>query len=110
MSTPSPRRRKTSPTPARSARLGSSFDDFLSQEGILAQATAVAEKRVLAHQLAAAMKRRHLSKSALARRMHTSRMQVDRVLDCDHPGVTLDTLARAAQAVGMRLHCELVEA
>lgn len=90
--------------------LGSSFDDFLAEEGILEEASAVAQKRVLAWQLAEAMKAHHVTKAQMAERMHTSRAALDRLLDPDNPSVTLATMDRAAAALGMRLQIELVEA
>lgn len=80
--------------------IGSSFDDFLAQEGGLDEVTAVAVKRVIALQLGQAMKEAGVTKSALARRMHTSRTVVDRVLDPSDSSLTLDTMTRAANAMG----------
>jgi DNA-binding phage protein len=88
--------------------LGSSFDSFLEQEGVLEDVTARALKRVLARQLSALMKDQGLNKTTLADRMRTSRSQLDRLLDPESGSVTLDTLVRAAHAVGRRLHLELV--
>jgi antitoxin HicB len=92
----------------KKARIGSSFDDFLKEEGIYEEVTARAIKRVIARQLDALMREQHLTKSALAKRMQTSRAQLDRLLDPDNESVTLGTLARAAQAVGRELRMELV--
>jgi antitoxin HicB len=86
--------------------IGNSFDDFLSEEGLLADAEAVAIKRVLAYQLAAMMKKQRISKSEMARRMRTSRSALDRLLDPRNASVTLQTLERAAQALGKRLRVE----
>ncbi len=88
-------------------RIGSSFDDFLREDGTHAEVTAQAIKRVLARSLDSMMKEQGLSKSALAERMHTSRSQLDRLLDPANSSVTLDTLVRAARAVGRKLHLEL---
>jgi antitoxin HicB len=88
--------------------IGSDFDEFLEEEGILTEVEIAAAKRVIAFQLQQAMERQRLSKSALADRMHTSRSAVDRLLDPDNLSVTLQTLGRAAQAFGKRLHIELV--
>ena len=87
---------------------GSSFDSFLKDEGILETVTARALKRVIARQLATLMKDQGLNKTSLADKMQTSRSQLDRLLDPDNDSVTLDTLVRAAHAVGRRLHLELV--
>jgi antitoxin HicB len=92
----------------KTGRIGSSFDDFLKQEGIYEQVTARAIKRVLVRQLDDLMKREEISKTELATRMKTSRAQLDRLLDPENESVTLGTLARAAQAVGRHLRMELV--
>lgn len=88
--------------------LGSSLDDFLAEEGQLAEAEAVASKRVLAFQIAKLMAEQHLSKAELARRMSTSRAAVDRLLDYNSASATLITLEKAAAALGRRLHIALV--
>jgi DNA-binding Xre family transcriptional regulator len=92
----------------RKAGIGSSFDDFLKEDGIYEEVTARAIKRVIARQLDALMQAEGLTKSELARRMDTSRAQLDRLLDPENESVTLGTLARAAQAVGRHLRFELV--
>jgi DNA-binding phage protein len=92
----------------KKGRIGSSFDDFLKDEGMYEEVTARAIKRVIARQLDAVMRDQGLTKAALAKRMHTSRAQLDRLLDPENDSVTLGTLARAAQAVGRQLHMELV--
>jgi len=92
----------------RKGRIGSSFDDFLKEEGIYEEVTARAIKRVIARQLDMLMRDEGLSKTELARRMQTSRAQLDRVLDPENESVTLGTLMRAAQAVGRNLRIELV--
>lgn len=89
-------------------RVGSSFDDFLKDDGIYEEVTARAIKRVLARQIGALMQAEGVTKTALAKRMQTSRAQLDRLLDPDNESVTLGTLARAAQAVGRKLRFELV--
>jgi antitoxin HicB len=88
-------------------RIGSSFASFLEEEGILEDCTAVAVKRVLARQIEREMRERGLTKSAMAKAMHTSRPALDRLLDPANPSVTLDTLQRAAAAVGRKLRLEL---
>ncbi len=87
--------------------IGSSFDDFLEEEGIKAEVEAVALKRVIAWQLAQAMEKCHLSKAAMARAMKTSRTQLDRLLDPDNDALTLHTLTSAAQALGMKVEISL---
>jgi antitoxin HicB len=95
-------------TKKRKAGIGSSFDDFLKEDGIYEEVTARAIKRVIARQLDALMQAEGLTKTELARRMDTSRAQLDRLLDPENESVTLGTLARAAQAVGRQLRFELV--
>jgi hypothetical protein len=87
--------------------IGSSFDSWLREEGIYEEASANAIKRVLSRQLEAAMKEKGLSKSEMARRMHTSRAALDRLLDPDVESVTLNTLRKAATVVGRELRLEL---
>jgi antitoxin HicB len=70
--------------------------------------TARAIKRVIARQLDALMEDEGLTKTELAKRMKTSRAQLDRLLDPNNESVTLGTLTRAAQAVGRQLRMELV--
>ena len=83
------------------------FDDFLASEGMLEEAEEVAIKRVLAWQIAEAMKTQGITKTAMAQRMKTDRRQLDRLLDPDNGSVTLSTLQRAAHAVGRTLRIEL---
>jgi antitoxin HicB len=92
----------------KKGRIGSSFDNFLKEEGIYAEVTARAIKRVIARQLGALMADQGLTKSELANRMKTSRAQLDRLLDPENESVTLGTLTRAAKAVGRQLRMKLV--
>jgi antitoxin HicB len=92
----------------KKGRIGSSFDDFLKDERIYEEVTARAIKRVIARQLGALMQDQGLTKSELAKRMQTSRAQLDRLLDPGNESVTLATLTRAAHAVGRQLRMELV--
>ena len=93
-----------------SKHVGSRLDDFLDEEGLLAESEAVAVKRVVAYQLREMMKEQGLSKTALARRMKTSRAALERLLDPENASVTLLTLERAARALGMRIKIELAAA
>ncbi|OAJ45931.1 XRE family transcriptional regulator [Pseudomonas marginalis] len=88
--------------------IGSNFDDFLNDNGLIEEVSAGALKRVIAWQLAEAMKAQKISKKALAERMHTSRTAVDRALDQNDAGMTLATLASAARALGQRVEVRLV--
>ncbi len=87
--------------------IGSDFDAFLDEEGLLEDVTAVAVKRYIAFQLAAKMDETDLSKAEMARRMETSRSALDRLLDPDNSSVTLQTLQSAVRALGGRLKIEL---
>ncbi|HEY7687891.1 MAG TPA: Fis family transcriptional regulator [Dongiaceae bacterium] len=88
--------------------IGSSFEGFLAEEGLLEGATERAVKRVLAWQIEKAMHKRRLTKMEMARRMRTSRAQLDRLLDPVNTSVTLRTMQRAAATVGKSLRIELV--
>ena len=88
--------------------IGSNFDDFLKDEGLLADAEAVAIKRVVAFQVNSLMKERKISKTAMAKQMNTSRSALDRLLDPMNTSITLQTLERAAHVVGKRLKVEFV--
>lgn len=92
---------------SESGRIGSSFDSFLRKEGIYEEVTARAIKSALAELLARQMDQDRISKAELARRMKTSRSQVDRLLDPTYEGVSLGTLWRAARALGRDLRVEL---
>jgi len=87
----------------KNRRMGSSFEDFLEEEGILAEVDTAVQKRILARQLAEAMRIQGVSKSEMAERMSTSRAALDRLLDPDNASVTLLTMTRAAAALGARL-------
>jgi antitoxin HicB len=95
-------------TKKKHPNIGSTLDDLLRADGTLDEVNAAALKRVIALQIEDEMRRRKITKSALARRMHTSRMAVDRLLDTTNGSVTLSTLGRAASALGRRLSVELV--
>ena len=85
----------------------SSFDDFLQQESLLESSTAVALKRVIAWQIAQEMKAQKLTKTELAKRMHTSRAALNRLLDENDASLTLTTLASAAGALGKKVNLQL---
>ena len=94
----------------RTDRSGSTFDSFLEQEGIREEVEAVAIKRVLAWQLEQAMQEQQKTKQAMARQLHTSRSQLDRLLDPRNVSVTLDTITRAAKALGKRFIIRVADA
>lgn len=84
-------------------RIGASFADFLDEQGIREDVEGQAVKELIAEQITAAMKEKGLTKVAMAELMHTTRAQLDRLLDPGNPSVTLTTLQRAAKAVGRNL-------
>jgi antitoxin HicB len=88
--------------------LGSSFNDFLEEEGIAEEVESGAVKKLIAYQLQEAIATENISKTELAARLHTSRAAIDRLLDPDNDSVTLQTLKRAATVLGKKLRMELV--
>ncbi len=90
--------------------IGSSFDDFLDEEGIQAEVTVRALKEVIAWQVAEAMKSQKLTKKEMADRMQTSRSSLDRLLDQSIGSLNIRTLDRAARALGKRVQFDLVDA
>ncbi len=87
---------------------GSSFDDFLREQGLYEEVTSAALTRVLAWQLKEEMQRLGISKVEMAERMGTSRSQLDRLLESANSGVSIDTLFRAAKALDRRLQIQLI--
>ena len=90
--------------------IGSDFDDFLTEEGMLEEATAVAVKRVIAWQIEREMSAQKIAKTAMAKKMRTSRASLNRLLDENDTSLTLATLAGAAAALGRRIKLELAPA
>ena len=86
---------------------GTSLESFLAEEGILEETRYAAVKKVIATQIAEAMKQKGLTKTAMAEQMATTRAQLDRLLDPDNDSVTLATLKRAAKTLGKTLRLEL---
>jgi len=92
----------------RNKHVGSSLDDFLREEGVLEETRAIALKDAVAWQVQKAMEKEKITKVEMARRMHTSRAALDRLLAPGNASVTLQTLTRAARAIGRDLRIELV--
>jgi antitoxin HicB len=92
---------------AMNRHMGSSVDDFFAEEGLLEEIEAIAIKRVIAIELQDALDKAQLTKTELARRLETSRSQVDRILDPSNESITLNTLIKAAALLGKRLHVSL---
>lgn len=91
----------------RNVHVGTKFDDFLVEENHLERSTAIALKRVIAWQLDQARKAQGMSKKAMAELMGTSRSHLDRLLDSEDTGLTIETLSRAADVLGCRVRVEL---
>ncbi|MGB8355288.1 MAG: helix-turn-helix transcriptional regulator [Chthoniobacteraceae bacterium] len=94
----------------KNPRRGSSLDAFLHEEGIFEEVQAAALKRVMALEIADLMEKKDVKKTAMAKQMRTSRASLDRLLDPSNTSVTLDTLTRAASALGCKIKIELVPA
>lgn len=88
--------------------VGSSFDDYLKEEEIYEEVTAQSIKRVLAWQLLEAMAAQGMTKVKMASLMNTSRSQLDRILDPDDVKIQLETLYKAASALGRKIRFELI--
>jgi predicted XRE-type DNA-binding protein len=88
--------------------IGGSFDDFLVEQNLLEECEDIAIKQILADQVALHMKEKNITKAAMAKRMETSRSALDRLLDPKNESVTLQTMQRAASAIGRRLELQLV--
>ncbi|MDR3424836.1 MAG: Fis family transcriptional regulator [Alphaproteobacteria bacterium] len=91
----------------KNPHIGSTFESWLDEVGIREEVTAAAVKSVIAAQIGEEMKKQRITKSRLAVLMKTSRVQVDRLLARDNGSATLETLIRAAHAVGRELRVEL---
>lgn len=87
--------------------IGSRLDDFLAEEAMLEDVTAVAVKRVISWQIEQEMKTQNLTKTVMAKKMHTSRAALNRLLDETDTSLTLTTLASAAAALGKKIRLEL---
>lgn len=89
--------------------IGSSLDELLAEDQVLAEVNAATLKRVLSWQIMQEMQKRGLSKSQMAAEMSASRTSLDRLLDPDNVSVTLKTLDRAAASLGKQLRIELID-
>jgi antitoxin HicB len=92
----------------KNLHLGSTFESWLDEAGIREEVTAAAVKAVIATQISDEMKKQNITKARMAELMQTSRAQLDRLLDPNSGSATLETLLRAARAVGRELRLELV--
>ncbi len=94
----------------KKSRLGSTFESYLAEAGLLGSVTATAMKRVLVWQITQTMKKKRLTKAEMAKRMKTSRAALDRLLDGDNTSITLSTMSRAAAALGKTLSISFKDA
>ena len=92
----------------RNEHIGSSLDDLVKEEGVLEETRAIALKEAVAWQLQQTMEKQNITKVEMAKRMHTSRAALDRLLTPGDASVTLQTLTRAARAIGRDIRIELV--
>ena len=88
--------------------IGTNFDDFLTETKMLDEIIAISYKHVLAMQIKLAMEKKHITKAEMAKKMHTSRSAVDRLLNPNNLNITLGTIDRACIALGMRLNISLI--
>ena len=88
--------------------LGSNFDDFLAEEGLLAEVEATAIKRVIAYQIEQEMNQKGLTKTEMAKKMKTSRSSLDRLLDPQNASINLQTITKATSILGKRLKIEFI--
>lgn len=92
----------------KNAHIGSSLDNFLAEDGLLEECEALAIKEILADQIGQAMEDNQLTKTAMAKRMGTSRRALERLLDTENTSITLHTMQKAASAVGRQLRLNLI--
>lgn len=85
------------------ARIGSTLDSFLEEEGIQEEVDLLVQKKLLALKIERAMAQRQMTQAQLAKAMKTSRTTVHRLLDPKDTGVTLATLSKASKALGVKL-------
>jgi DNA-binding Xre family transcriptional regulator len=88
--------------------IGSSFDDFLEEENILAESDAIAIKRIIAYEVQKSMDEKHITKTEMAKRMGTSRSSLTRLLDPFNDSITLATIENALSAIGKRVKIQII--
>ena len=91
----------------RNQHVGSNFDDFLKEEGMFEAVQAKALKRARSEQIEESMQARNIFEVKMAELMAISRSRLDRVLDPDNISVQLDTLMKAARAVGKTVEIKI---
>lgn len=88
--------------------IGNKFDDFLREENIFDEVSAMAIKKICAYQIQQALEKKHLTKSLLAKQMNTSRAEVDRILNPENTSITLKTIAKIAHVLGKKVNISFV--
>lgn len=88
--------------------LGSDFDDFLAEEGLLAEVEAAAIKKVIAFQIEEEMNKKGWTKKEMAKKMNTSYSSLERLLDPQNASINLQTITKVSLTLGKKLKIELV--
>lgn len=86
---------------------GSDFSDFLEEQGLEAEVSARAAKRTFIHQIEKQMKKTKTNKNQI-RKLLGSPTTTSRVFDEDYTTLSLDTMSKAASAIGCELRLALV--
>lgn len=89
--------------------IGSSLDDFLEEEGLLSVVSAEALKRVIAWQIQQFLDENNLKKTVFAKKLNTSRSQLDRLLNPSVVNLNLKTLVSTAQAMGKHIEIRFAD-
>lgn len=87
---------------------GSTIESFLAEESILEHAEAIALKKIIAFKILQGMEKKALTKTQMASLMGTSRAALNRLLDPDNSSVTLITLTKAANVLGLKINISLI--
>lgn len=87
--------------------IGQDFSDFMKEQELYEEAQELATKKVIAAQLKAEMEKQNISKTEVAKRMHTTRTAVDNALDPAY-NTSLSTIERFATALGKRISLSLI--
>ena len=85
---------------------GQNFEDFMIEQGLYDEAKELAAKKLIAYKLKAEMESQNLSKSIVAKKMHTSRVAVDNILNPSY-NTSIATLERFAAVLGKRISITL---
>jgi len=88
--------------------IGSTLDSMFEETGDLDEVNLRAQKKGVVDAMRVRMERLSVSKAALARKMQTSRSQVERLLDPNDTSLTLATLGKASAALGMKVEVAVV--